>query len=46
MAYTVLQLIASTRDAGMPVDDMTKTTGYSSGTLFYLVKTLQDLGLM
>jgi DNA-binding IclR family transcriptional regulator len=46
MAYSVLQLISRSRDGGMPVDDMTKTTGYSSGTLFYLVKTLQDLALM
>lgn len=46
MTYTGLQIITRSRDVGIPVDDITKTTGYSSGTMFYIVKILQDLGLV
>lgn len=46
MAYTGLQIITRSRDVGIPVDDITKATGYSSGTMFYIVKILQDLGLV
>jgi oxalate---CoA ligase len=43
MAYTALQLITRSRDKGIVIDDIAKTTGYSSGTAFYVVKVLQEL---
>ncbi|KAF8306142.1 hypothetical protein DL93DRAFT_2172227 [Clavulina sp. PMI_390] len=45
MAYTALQIISRARERGLPVDDITKLTGYSSGTVFYLLKSLVDLNL-
>ena len=45
MAYTALQIISRARERGLPVDDITKMTGYSSGTVFYLLKSLIDLNL-
>lgn len=46
MAYTALQIIARSRDKGIVIDDITKATEYLSGTVFYLVKSLVELGLM
>lgn len=46
MAYTALQIIARSGDRGLAIDDITKETKYLSGTVFYLVKSLVELGLM
>ena len=46
MAYTALQLITRSRDKGIVIDDIAKTTGYNSGTAFYVVKVLQELNLV
>lgn len=44
MAYAVLQLICSYREKGIAIDTITKTTGYTSGNVFYFVKVLCELG--
>lgn len=46
MAYTALQIITRGRDKGVVVDEIAKTSGYSSGTAFYLVKVLTELNLV
>lgn len=46
MAYTVLKLVACGRSEGYTVDEMAKTSKYSSGSMFHLVKSLEELELV
>ncbi|KAF8313313.1 uncharacterized protein EI90DRAFT_3159752 [Cantharellus anzutake] len=46
MAYTVLKLVACGRNEGCTVDEMAKTAKYSSGSMFHLVKSLEELELV
>ena len=46
MVYTVLQLIARSREAGISVVDLSNKTGYDSKNCAYLTKQLQEMDLM
>ncbi|KAH8120510.1 hypothetical protein DFH11DRAFT_1685786 [Phellopilus nigrolimitatus] len=46
MVYATLQLISRSREAGISVLDLGRTTGYDQKTCFYLVKQLLDLDLV
>ncbi|KAL5495552.1 hypothetical protein ACEPAI_1015 [Sanghuangporus weigelae] len=46
MVYAALQIIARSRETGVSVLDIGKTTGYDQKTCFYVVKQLLDLDLI
>ncbi|KAL5534526.1 hypothetical protein ACEPAG_989 [Sanghuangporus baumii] len=46
MVYATLQIIARSRETGISVLDIGKTTGYDQKTCFYVVKQLLDLDLI
>ncbi|KAJ9090951.1 hypothetical protein QFC20_007781 [Naganishia adeliensis] len=45
IVYTALQFIARGKEFGMSVLDIAKKTGQKPSTVFYLVKTLTDMGV-
>ncbi|KAJ9096859.1 hypothetical protein QFC21_005132 [Naganishia friedmannii] len=46
IVYTALQYIARGKEFGMQVFDIAKKSGQKPSTVFYLVKTLTDMGLV
>lgn len=46
MVYTVLQLVARAREAGISAVDISNKTGYDSKNCAYLIKQLQEMDLV
>lgn len=46
IVYSALQFIARGKEYGMTVLDIAKKTGQKPSTVFYLVKTLTDMGVV
>lgn len=46
MVYTTLQIIARTREKGMPMRDLGPITGYDPKSIFFQVQQLENLGLV